>query len=134
MVGGVEIIRQICKLVHTVELGFSGHKRAIKAFTRILNEDIVHLQDIRRKRKLSLHDKALEKFQKYLHSDKISLKSQDRYLELQEERQTLFKAKVVAEQEQPDQYEEGESEGIEAGDEELQSGWEEASQGASDFQ
>lgn len=39
MVGGVEIVRHICKLVQTVELGFSGHRKAVKQFTKILLED-----------------------------------------------------------------------------------------------
>ena len=43
MVGGVEIARQIGKLLQTATLTFSGYKRGIKQFIKILNEDIVLL-------------------------------------------------------------------------------------------
>jgi hypothetical protein len=62
MVGGVELIRQIGKIVQSIDLGFIGHKKSLKVLARMLNEDTVHLDGLRRKRQLSLNDKAIGKF------------------------------------------------------------------------
>ena len=39
MLGAVEIVRHICKMLTILELGFSGHKKAVKQFCRLLQED-----------------------------------------------------------------------------------------------
>ena len=63
----------------------------------------------------------------------MALKGQEKYEELLAERANLFKAKVVAEQDEAEGEDEDDENEMEEGDE-LESGWEEASEGASDFE
>ena len=84
---------------------------------------------------MALGDKASQKFENnVLAQSKIKLESREAYLNFLEERQSLFKAKVLAEQEDVRvNNQDEENEGEREDQDQLESGWEEASEGASEL-
>lgn len=56
--GGVELAKHISRLIQTVELGFVGHRKNVKAACKIFLRDADKVEQARSKRKMALGDKA----------------------------------------------------------------------------
>lgn len=72
----------MCKLLHQVEFGFSGHKKAVKETIRIIKSDSDKLESTRANKQLKLNDKKTDKYEATLHEGKMELLARDKYREL----------------------------------------------------
>lgn len=111
---------------------FSEYKIQCKNAVNLFKSDAETVYDMRAEQKMNIqYAKKIKKFEAKL--KETVLEGDNKFKELKEEEEDIMKKKLLAENEDEGEGSEGEGESVREDEDEVNSGWEEASEGASEF-